>query len=73
MDSPFDALDLDKVREPWPECVFVRVETRHTIGHSIMPYPEDTHLKRGRDSGYQSTATQAGGGFGGGGEKKTLS
>lgn len=62
MDSPFNTLDVDKVREPRPECVFVLVETRYTIGHSIMPDPEDTHLKRGRDSGYQSTATQAGGG-----------
>lgn len=75
MDSPFDAPDLDKVRESWPVCVFVRVETRYTIGHSIMPYPEDAHLKRGRDSGYQSTATQTGGGGGGealegGGRKK---
>lgn len=64
MDSPFNALNLDKVREPWPECVFVRVEARYTIGHSIMPHPKDTHLKRGRDSGYPSTATQAGGGGG---------
>lgn len=44
----------------------VLVESRYTIGHSIMPYPEDTHVKRGRDSvGYQSVATQADGGRGG--------
>lgn len=76
MDSPFNTLDLDKVREPWPECVSVcvcvLVESRYTIGHSIMPHPEDTHVKRGRDSGYQSVATQADGGWGrvGGGQEE---